>query len=84
MDVAVVERSFAELLAGASDVVVQHHEEAVRKILSERSDDYRVARPVKAPYSDAASGSGKIGQQLLEFIERFEDRDQLWERHGAR
>jgi len=69
---------------GAGDVVVQHHEEAVRKILSERRDDYSVARPVQTSDSDTASRSGKIGQQLLEFIERFEDRDQLWERHGAR
>ncbi len=69
---------------GTRDVVVQHHEEAVRKILSECRDDYSVARPVQTSDSDAAGGSGKIGQQLLEFIERFEDRDQLWERHGAR
>jgi len=39
--------------ARPGDVVVQHHEEAVRKIVSECRDDYSVARPVQTSDSDA-------------------------------
>jgi hypothetical protein len=69
---------------GAGDVVVQHHEEAARKILRERSEHHGVARSVKAAQRAAPGGPGQIAQQLPEFTQRLEDREQLWERHGAK
>ena len=69
---------------GAGDVVVQHHKEAVRKILRERSEHHGVARSVKAAQRAACGGPGQIAQQLLEFTQRLQDREQLWERHGAK
>src|SRR5258705_9207054 len=43
---------------GAGNVVVQHNEEPVRKILGERSDDDRIARAMKSAYSRAGRGCG--------------------------
>ncbi len=69
---------------GAGDVVVQHDEEAARKILGERSEHHGVARSVKAAQRAARGRTRQIAQQLPEFGQRLEDREQLWERHGAK
>jgi hypothetical protein len=69
---------------GARDVVIQHNEEAVRKILCERRDRYRVAGAMEAADGEPRGGRGHRRDELRELPERFYGCEQLWERHGAR
>jgi hypothetical protein len=69
---------------GAGDVVVQHHEEPVRKIIGEGCYDHRVAGAVKSTYTRAGSRRWYFFEELSELSERLNNGEQLWERHGAR
>jgi len=69
---------------GAGYVVTDDNKEALAGVLSECRYDQGVARSMKATQSTASSRSGKLVSELPEFGERFDDGEQLWERHGAR
>ena len=68
----------------ASYVVADDNEEALVGVLSECRNDQGVARPMKATKSTASTRARKLVSQLPEFGERFDDGQQLRERHGAR
>ena len=69
---------------GASDVVAYDHEKALAQIPSECSYDHCIGRTVETANAAASTRTRQGTQQLPEFTQRFEDGEQLWERHGAR
>jgi hypothetical protein len=50
----------------ARDIVVDHDEEAVGKILCERSDDYGIAGAVEPAYGKPRCLSGHLSEELFE------------------
>jgi len=69
---------------GASDVVAYDHEKALAQIPSECSYDHCIGRTVETAKAAASARTRQGAQQLPELTQRFEDGEQLWERHGAR
>jgi hypothetical protein len=68
----------------AGDVVVHHDEEAVGKILSEGSDNYGVAGAVEPSDGESRCLGGHLPEEFFELGKRFNNRQQLRERHGAK
>ena len=69
---------------GAGDVVAHDHEKALPQIPSECSYDHCIGRTVETANAAASTRTRQGAQQLPEFTQRFEDGEQLWERHGAK
>jgi hypothetical protein len=68
---------------GASDVITYDHKKALPQIPSECSYDHCIGRTVETANAAASAGTRQGAQQPPEFTQRFEDGEQLWERHGA-
>jgi hypothetical protein len=68
----------------ARNIVTDQDVESAREVLSEAGEDHCVAGSVKPPHPAALGLTRQIGRQLAKFGKRFDNREQLRERHGAR